>query len=78
MLQANQDPQIMKESRTKESYSGTHVKPVERYIHVTGKSGAWKTWHGIPHACGKGGGNKGGGYISEYVTGIDHYKTVER
>ena len=39
-------------------YIGTATKPAERGRYETGKSGAWKTWHGSLHARDKGGEKK--------------------
>ena len=63
---------------TKVEQSVTSVKYETKVSYDTGKSGAWKTWHGRPHASAKGGINKVGGYTSAYSKGTDRNKTDER
>ena len=55
--------------RTKASESGTAINSETRGLYETGKSGAWKTWHGSPHVVTKGGINKGRSYTSTYAPG---------
>ena len=55
--------------RTKAAQSGTAINPAARGSYDTGKSGAWKIWHGSPYAGTKGGRNKGRSYNSTYASG---------
>ena len=63
--------------RTKAEQSGTAIKPVTRSSYETDKSGAYKTWHVIPHASTKRDVNKSGGYTSAYATRKDLKKKLK-
>ena len=78
MMQTNEDTRVMEDSMTKTSLSVTDLKPVARGSYETVKSGAWKTWHDIPHSSTKGVGNKIGGYTSAYAPQSDCNKSAER
>ena len=64
--------------RTKVAESGTAVNYETRGIYETGKSDAWKTWHGSPHYGNKGGRNKCGRYTSTHASGEYIIPTAER
>ena len=62
----------------KASDIGTAVNSETRGSYETGKSGAWKTWHVIPHNGTKGDRNKGIGYTSTYEPGAYRNTTAEK
>ena len=55
--------------RTKAADSGTAFNYETQRSYDTGKSGAWKTWHGSPYDCTKVDINKGRSYTSTYAPG---------
>ena len=50
LMYTNQDARVMEGLRTKVAEIKTAIKPEIRGSYERGKSGAWKTWHGRPHA----------------------------
>ena len=64
--------------RTDAAQSGTYIKPAAICSYETGKIGAWKTWHIIPHDSTKGGLNKVGGYYGAYEPQSEFKKRSER
>ena len=78
LMNTNQDALSMGSLRTKAEQSETAVNYDTRDIYKTGKSGSWKTWHGIPHANIKRGGNIGRIYTSTDSPGAYRNKKSER
>ena len=55
MINTNKDAQSMESLMPKAVQSGISNRPASRGIYETGKSGAWKTWHGGSTIGAKGG-----------------------
>ena len=68
----------MEELSIKAAQGRRSIKPEVRGRYKTGKSGAGKTWHGIPHASTKGGVNKGRRYTSTYAPGAYRNTIAEK
>ena len=77
MLKTSYDAQSIEGFINNVEYSGTVDKSAAQVSYDTGRSGAWKKWHGSPHAS-KVDRNKRRSYTSTYAIEADYNKKDER